>query len=48
MALTKLELCVAKGTTDSFRTDWFRKDCQMTVFSNLLRVQIILQFYQTK
>lgn len=48
MALTKLELCVAKGATDSFRTDWFRKDCQMAVFSNLLRVQIILQFYQTK
>lgn len=48
MALAKLELCVAKGATDGFRTDWFRKDCQMTVFANLLRVQIILQFYQTK
>lgn len=48
MVLAKLELCVAKGATDGFRTDWFRKDCQMTVFSDLLRVQIILQFYQTK
>lgn len=40
MALAKLELCVAKGAIDGFRTDWFRKDwfrkdCQMTVFTNL-------------
>lgn len=35
MALAKLELCVAKGAIDGFRTDWFSKDCQMTVFTNL-------------
>lgn len=35
MALAKLELCVAKWAIDGFRTDWFRKDCQMTVFADL-------------
>lgn len=35
MALAKLELCVAKGAIDGFRTNWFRKDCQMTVFADL-------------
>ena len=38
MALAKLELCVTYVTINGFRTDWFSKDCQMTVFANLLRV----------
>lgn len=48
MALAKLELCVTYGTINGFRTDRFSKDCQTIVFADLLRVQIILQFYQTK
>ena len=48
MALAKLELCVAKVAIDGLRTDWFSKDYRLTVFAGLLRVQIILQFYQTK
>ena len=43
MALAKLELCVTYGTINRFS-----KDYRLTVFAGFLRVQIILQFYQTK
>lgn len=48
MSLAKLELCVTYGTINGFRTDRFSKDYRLTVFAGFLRVQIILQFYQTK